>query len=65
MIAVTDGHSTADEITKEILRIPETTERAVPVLANGQLQLFSCHLADALVRPIDKPENLGKSVTVE
>ena len=55
----------ADEIADETLMIPETSERAAPVLANVQLQLFSYHLADALGRPIDKPRNLAKSVTVE
>jgi glucosamine--fructose-6-phosphate aminotransferase (isomerizing) len=65
VIAVTDGHSDAAEIADETLMIPETDERAAPVLANVQLQLFSYHLADALGRPIDKPRNLAKSVTVE
>jgi len=65
VIAVTDGLSDAAEIADETLMIPETTERAAPVLANVQLQLFSYHLADALGRPIDKPRNLAKSVTVE
>jgi len=41
------------------------SERAAPVLANVQLQLFSYYLADALGRSIDKPRNLAKSVTVE
>ena len=62
---MTDGLSDAAEIADETLMIPETTERAAPVLANVQLQLFSYHLADALGRPIDKPRNLAKSVTVE
>ena len=65
VIAVTDGESDAAEIADETLRIPETHERAAPVLANVQLQLFSYHLADVLGRPIDKPRNLAKSVTVE
>jgi len=65
VIAVTDGISDAAEIVDEILIIPETSERAAPVLANVQLQLFSYHLTDALGRPIDKPRNLAKSVTVE
>jgi glucosamine--fructose-6-phosphate aminotransferase (isomerizing) len=65
VIAVTDGESDAAEIADETLMIPETSERAAPVLANVQLQLFSYHLADALGRPIDKPRNLAKSVTVE
>jgi len=65
VIAVTDGESDAAEIADETLMIPDTDERAAPVLANVQLQLFSYHLADALGRPIDKPRNLAKSVTVE
>ena len=65
VIAVTDGISDAAEIVDERLMIPETSERAAPVLANVYLQLFSDHLADALGRPIDKPRNLAKSVTVE
>ena len=65
VIAVTDGQSDAAEIADETLIIPETEERAAPVLANVQLQLFSYYLADALGRPIDKPRNLAKSVTVE
>jgi glucosamine--fructose-6-phosphate aminotransferase (isomerizing) len=65
VIAITDGESDAAEIADETLMIPETDERAAPVLANVQLQLFSYYLADALGRPIDKPRNLAKSVTVE
>jgi glucosamine--fructose-6-phosphate aminotransferase (isomerizing) len=65
VIAVTDGQSDAAEIADEMLMIPKTDERAAPVLANVQLQLFSYYLADALGRPIDKPRNLAKSVTVE
>lgn len=63
-IVVTDGPSNT-QIADETLIIPENSERAAPVLANVQLQLFSYHLADALGRPIDKPRNLAKSVTVE
>jgi len=65
VIAVTDGESDAAEIADETLMIPEMSERAAPVLANVQLQLFSYYLADALGRSIDKPRNLAKSVTVE
>jgi glucosamine--fructose-6-phosphate aminotransferase (isomerizing) len=65
VIAVTDGRSEAAEIADETLLIPETDDRAAPILANVQLQLFAYHLADALGRPIDKPRNLAKSVTVE
>lgn len=36
-----------------------------PVVANVALQLFAYYVADAKDRPIDKPRNLAKSVTVE
>ena len=65
VIAVTDGQSAAAEIADETLHIPQTNERVAPILANIQLQLFSYHLANELGRPIDKPRNLAKSVTVE
>ncbi|ELY78192.1 glucosamine/fructose-6-phosphate aminotransferase, isomerizing [Natrinema pallidum DSM 3751] len=35
------------------------------MLANVQFQLLSYHAATQLERPIDKPRNLAKSVTVE
>jgi glucosamine--fructose-6-phosphate aminotransferase (isomerizing) len=35
------------------------------VLANVQLQLLAYHTANELGRPIDKPRNLAKSVTVK
>ncbi|MCF2164660.1 MULTISPECIES: glutamine--fructose-6-phosphate transaminase (isomerizing) [Halobacterium] len=36
-----------------------------PVVANVALQLFAYHIANEKGRPIDKPRNLAKSVTVE
>ncbi len=65
VIAVTDGQSDAADIADATLMISETHERIAPILANVQLQLFSYHVANALGRPIDKPRNLAKSVTVE
>jgi glucosamine--fructose-6-phosphate aminotransferase (isomerizing) len=47
------------------LSIPATHPDLASVLANVQLQLVSYHAANALGRPIDKPRNLAKSVTVE
>ena len=35
-----------------------------PLVANVYLQLFAYHVANELGRPIDKPRNLAKSVTV-
>jgi glucosamine--fructose-6-phosphate aminotransferase (isomerizing) len=39
--------------------------RFEPLVANVATQLFAYHVADAMGRPIDKPRNLAKSVTVE
>jgi len=36
-----------------------------PLVANIYMQLFAYHVADIKNRPIDKPRNLAKSVTVE
>ncbi|GAA0676620.1 glutamine--fructose-6-phosphate transaminase (isomerizing) [Natronoarchaeum mannanilyticum] len=47
------------------LTIPEAHPDVAAVLANVQLQLVAYHVADYLDRPIDKPRNLAKSVTVE
>ncbi|SNZ16996.1 glucosamine--fructose-6-phosphate aminotransferase (isomerizing) [Natronoarchaeum philippinense] len=47
------------------LTIPDAHPDIAAVLANVQLQLVAYHVADHLDRPIDKPRNLAKSVTVE
>jgi glucosamine--fructose-6-phosphate aminotransferase (isomerizing) len=49
----------------DILTVPATHPDLVAILANVQLQLVAYHAADDLDRPIDKPRNLAKSVTVE
>ncbi|WP_254764814.1 glutamine--fructose-6-phosphate transaminase (isomerizing) [Natrinema marinum] len=59
-----EGHP-AVEAADEHLAIPETDSDLAGLLANVQLQLVSYHAADLLDRPIDKPRNLAKSVTVE
>jgi glucosamine--fructose-6-phosphate aminotransferase (isomerizing) len=55
----------AAQYADERLTIPETHPDVAGVLANVQLQLLSYHAANLLDRPIDKPRNLAKSVTVE
>jgi len=65
VVAVTDGASDAARYADHVLEIPETGPRTAAVLANVQLQLVAYHAADLLGRPIDKPRNLAKSVTVE
>ncbi|WP_226007334.1 glutamine--fructose-6-phosphate transaminase (isomerizing) [Natrinema salinisoli] len=59
-----DGHPAVDA-ADEHLAIPETVPDLAGLLANVQLQLVSYYAADLLGRPIDKPRNLAKSVTVE
>ncbi|KTG19437.1 glutamine--fructose-6-phosphate transaminase (isomerizing) [Haloferax profundi] len=39
--------------------------RLGPLVSNVALQLFAYHVANEMGRPIDKPRNLAKSVTVE
>ena len=65
VVAVAPESSEAAELADYVLPIPETNSRVAPVLANVQLQLFSYYLAASMGRPIDKPRNLAKSVTVE
>jgi len=65
VVAVTDRQSDADLYADHVLEVPETNPRAGAVLTNIQLQLVSYHVANKLGRPIDKPRNLAKSVTVE
>jgi len=65
VVAVTDGRSDVERYADHTLEVPETHPRTAAVLANVQLQLVAYHVADLLGRPIDKPRNLAKSVTVE
>jgi len=65
VVAVTDGRSDAELYADHVLEVPETHPRAAAVLTNVQLQLVAYHVANKLGRPIDKPRNLAKSVTVE
>jgi len=53
------------EFADYFLPVPDTHPEVAGILANVQLQLVSYHAADQLGRPIDKPRNLAKSVTVE
>ena len=58
------SHELADT-ADETLTVPATHPDLVAILANVQLQLVAYHAANDLDRPIDKPRNLAKSVTVE
>jgi len=65
VIAVCPDDHAAVAVADEHLSIPATDSELAGLLANVQLQLVSYHAADLLDRPIDKPRNLAKSVTVE
>jgi len=65
VVAVTDGRSDAELYADHVLEVPETSRRAGAITTNVQLQLVAYHVANELGRPIDKPRNLAKSVTVE
>ncbi|WP_265107953.1 glutamine--fructose-6-phosphate transaminase (isomerizing) [Halosolutus halophilus] len=65
VVAVCPDDHRAVAVADDHLRIPETDSDLAGLLANVQLQLLSYHAADLLDRPIDKPRNLAKSVTVE
>ncbi|MFB6080811.1 MAG: glutamine--fructose-6-phosphate transaminase (isomerizing) [Haloferacaceae archaeon] len=65
VVAVTDRQSDVAGYADHVLDVPVAHPRTVPVLANVQLQLVAYHVAAALGRPIDRPRNLAKSVTVE
>lgn len=54
----------AEKFLDDVIRIPETGQFE-PVVANVALQLFAYYVAKAQDRPIDKPRNLAKSVTVK
>ncbi|ARS89680.1 glutamine--fructose-6-phosphate transaminase (isomerizing) [Natrarchaeobaculum aegyptiacum] len=64
VVAVTDDPESVAPHTEYVLEIPETRPSVVPIVANVQLQLVAYWLANALDRPIDRPRNLAKSVTV-
>ncbi len=64
IIAVTASERNA-AFADDVLVIPSTHPDLSGLLANVQLQLISYYTARLLDRPIDKPRNLAKSVTVE
>ncbi|ADJ13731.1 glutamine--fructose-6-phosphate transaminase (isomerizing) [Halalkalicoccus jeotgali] len=64
IIAITARERTAG-FADDVLVIPDTHPDLSGLLANVQLQFVSYYTARLLDRPIDKPRNLAKSVTVE
>lgn len=62
---VTTGDTTINEISNHVIKVPETDEFFMPILANIPLQLLAYHIAVLRGCNVDQPRNLAKSVTVE
>ena len=66
VIAVVDQTGTeTDQLADDLIVVPAVAEPLQPLVAGLTCHLFAYHAAKALKRPIDKPRNLAKSVTVE
>lgn len=66
IIAVTNKKSKVlKEITDKVINVPEINPLLSPFMTVIPLQLLAYYTALKLKRPIDKPRNLAKSVTVE
>ncbi|MXV64126.1 glutamine--fructose-6-phosphate transaminase (isomerizing) [Natronorubrum sp. JWXQ-INN-674] len=65
IVAVGPENAPLADVTETQLSVPDTHPVWAGLLANVQLQLLSYHAAELRDRPIDKPRNLAKSVTVE
>ena len=62
---VTEGDVDVRALADNVIEVPETLESLSPLLTTIPLQLLSYHIAVMLVRNVDQPRNLAKSVTVE
>ena len=66
VVAITkEGHDNLEEISKEVIYIPQCDDLVTPLLSVVPLQLFAYYVARERGEDIDKPRNLAKSVTVE
>ena len=54
-----------NDMSDDVIMIPEAHEAVRPILATIPVQLLSYYIALELGRDVDKPRNLAKSVTVE
>jgi glucosamine--fructose-6-phosphate aminotransferase (isomerizing) len=61
----TEGDTSLQEFSDDIIWIPQANEFTQPLLANIPLQLFAYYMAVERGTDVDQPRNLAKSVTVE
>ena len=62
---ITEGDDQANEISDDVMIVPEADEILAPMLSVVPLQLMAYYIGVAKGLDVDKPRNLAKSVTVE
>ncbi len=62
---VTEGEEEITAMSDHVIRIPDTADMLMPLLAVVPLQLLAYHIAVLRGTDVDQPRNLAKSVTVE
>ena len=62
---ITEGDTTSEELSDDVMVVPEADEIVAPMLSVVPLQLLAYYIGVAKGYDVDKPRNLAKSVTVE
>ena len=62
---ITEGDKVSEELSNDVMIIPEADEILAPMLSVVPLQLLAYYIGVAKGCDVDKPRNLAKSVTVE
>lgn len=62
---ITEGDTHSQELSDDVMIVPEADEILAPMLSVVPLQLLAYYIGVAKNLDVDKPRNLAKSVTVE
>jgi glucosamine--fructose-6-phosphate aminotransferase (isomerizing) len=62
---VTEGDESVNDLTEDLIFVPEADELIAPIINTIPLQLLSYYIGVSRGLDVDKPRNLAKSVTVE
>ncbi|MBM3416345.1 MAG: glutamine--fructose-6-phosphate transaminase (isomerizing) [Bacteroidetes bacterium] len=62
---ITEGDKTSEQLSDDVMIVPEADEIVAPMLSVVPLQLLAYYIGVAKGYDVDKPRNLAKSVTVE
>ena len=62
---ITEGDRTSEDISDDVMIVPEADEIVAPMLSVVPLQLLAYYIGVAKGCDVDKPRNRAKSVTVE